>query len=176
MTTCIHRHLCTHIDIYLRYCYVTIMSFLNATAKSNTFVRSYSKGKWYTQGNHCLLPIFSYYRLIINKTCMQINLYIIFLWFTNSVIKNKIDTSNNLLSKYKNLLQIAVFHETHFCYYSRLFFVTLRELALMFNLLTKYCALKIESNILIRYEKSLKLHNIACNSKLEVTKHIIVLR
>ena len=27
MTTCIHRHVCTHKDIYLRYCYVTIMSF-----------------------------------------------------------------------------------------------------------------------------------------------------
>ena len=78
MTTCIHRHECTHQDIYLRYCYVTIMSFLNASAKSSTLQHSYSKGEWYTQGNHCLLPIFNYYRLIINRAGMQINLFIIF--------------------------------------------------------------------------------------------------
>ena len=77
MTTCIHRHICTHKDIYLRYCYVTIMSFLNASAKSSTLQHSYSKGEWYTQGNHCLLPILNNYRLIINRACMQINLYII---------------------------------------------------------------------------------------------------
>ena len=121
MTTCIHRHLCTHIDIYLRYCYVTIMSFLNATAKSNTFVRSYSKGKWYTQGNHCLLPIFSYYRLIINRTSMQINLYIIFprlviwnetiyMFYCPITLQNYNTIHNNTLIRYEKKVKITQHH------------------------------------------------------------------
>ena len=138
MTTCIHRHLCTHIDIYLRYCYVTIMSFLNATAKSNTFVRSYSKGKWYTQGNHCLLPIFSYYRLIINRTCIQINLYII---FPRLVIWNDVKRDTYFTASYHCKTII--------------WFITIID--------------KI-------WEKGLNYTTSPTAPKLEVTKHIIVLR